>query len=92
MSDLRKVGYSLLAGVAAVITLSDKPAAAEEMTLVLCETSGSTVRIYEDHGQVLMRAYNRQLGRVWMNHTPTEIKVTANGVNTLICWGSWLRA
>lgn len=80
MTGLRKVGYSLLAGVAAVITLSEKPAAAEEMTLVLCETSGSTVRVYEDNGQVLMRAYNRQLGRVWMNHTPTEIKVTANGV------------
>ena len=80
MTDLRKVGYSLLVGVAAVITLSEQPAAAEEMTLALCETSSSAVRIYENNGQVLMRAYNRQLGQVWMNHTPTDIKVTANGV------------
>ena len=80
MTVLRKVGYMLLAGVTAAITVSEKPATAQEMTLVLCETSGTALRVYEKDDQVLMRAFNRQLGQVWMNDTPTDIKVIANGI------------
>ena len=80
MTVLRKVGYMLLAGVTAAITIGEKPATAQEMTLVLCETSGMALRVYEQDDQVLMRAFNRQLGQVWMNDTPADINVIANGI------------
>ena len=80
MTVLRKVGYMLLFGLTVAITVSEKSVAAQEMTLVLCETSSTALRVYEKDDQVLMRAYNRQLGQVWMNDTPTDIKVIANGI------------
>lgn len=72
--------YILLFGIAVAIIVGEKPAAAQEMTLVLCETSGNALRVYEKNDQVLMRAFNRQLNQIWVNDTPTDISVIANGI------------
>ncbi|MEM8614860.1 MAG: YbaY family lipoprotein [Cyanobacteria bacterium P01_H01_bin.105] len=79
MTVLRNAGYILLFGLTAAMAISDK-AAAQEMTLVLCETNGTALRVYEKDGQVLMRAFNRRLGQVLMNDAETEIGITASGL------------
>ncbi|ESA33135.1 hypothetical protein N836_22350 [Leptolyngbya sp. Heron Island J] len=80
MIGLRNVGYVLLAGITTVIAVGEQPAVAQEETLVLCETSGTALRVYEKDDQILMRAYNRRLSQVWMNGTEADIQVSANGI------------
>ncbi|MGD1948987.1 MAG: YbaY family lipoprotein [Leptolyngbyaceae cyanobacterium] len=80
MMGLRNVGYVLLAGITTVLTIGEKPVAAQERTLILCETSGTVLRVYGKDGEVLMRAYNRQQSQVWMDDTQTEIQASANGI------------
>lgn len=63
-----------------VLVLSEKPAFAQEMTLLLCETPNTTVRVYEEGKQLLMRAYNRQQNRVWMDRTLVEVRIIENGI------------
>ncbi|MEM1256318.1 MAG: YbaY family lipoprotein [Cyanobacteria bacterium P01_H01_bin.21] len=82
MVVLRNVGYVLLAGITTVIAIGGKPAAAqEENTLVLCETSGTALRVYEKDGAMLMRAFNRQQSQVWMNDAQTAIQASANSID-----------
>lgn len=80
MKFLRKFVYGLIFGATAVAALSDKPAVAQEMTMLLCNTNGTAVRVYESNNQVLMRAYNRELNQVWLNDAPTDINVVSNGI------------
>ena len=82
MVVLRNIGYGLLVGITTVITLGEWPAAAqEEKTLVLCETSGTALRVYEKDDAVLMRAYNRQQSQVWINDAQTAIQASANSID-----------
>lgn len=75
-----RVGYTLLTSTIFAVALNEKPAIAQEMTLLLCETPSTTVRVYEEGNQRLMRAYNRQQKQVWMNRTPADAKIIANGI------------
>ncbi|NEZ60432.1 hypothetical protein DXZ20_33295 [Leptolyngbyaceae cyanobacterium CCMR0081] len=80
MTVVRKFGYGIIVAATAAVALTDKPAVAKEMTMILCETSGTAVRVYENNDQVLMRAYNRELNQVWLNDALTDINVVPNGI------------
>ena len=80
MMGLRNAGYMLLAGITTMITIGERPAAADERTLILCETSGTALRVYEKDDEMLMRAYDRQQAQVWMNDAQTEMQANANGI------------
>lgn len=52
---------------------------AAETTLALCETPSHAIRIYRTDSETLMRAFNRQDGIVWMNHTPVSTETLSEG-------------
>lgn len=61
----------------AVFTLAQTNAS--ETTLALCETPSQSIRIYRLEGELLMRAYDRQNGIVWMNRTPVSPETFPTG-------------
>ena len=65
-----------------IATLAFTPtvAFAQESSLILCETAPTTVRVYEENNNLLMRAYDRNRNHVWMNRTPTSVRGTNTGL------------
>ena len=53
--------------------------AQEPITLALCETDTTTVRVYTHNGQTLMRVYDRINNQVWMDQTPASKQTTPEG-------------
>ena len=64
----------------APLALTPTTAIAQEQSLVLCETTPTTVRVYEENAELLMRAYDRNRNHVWMNRTPTSVRGTNTGL------------
>ena len=55
-------------------------AIAQENSLIICETASTTVRVYEENDDLLMRAYDRNRRHVWMNRTMTSVRGTNTGL------------
>jgi uncharacterized lipoprotein YbaY len=64
---------------AIVLSLLSRSAIAQEATLALCETDRTSIRIYRQSGQILMRVYDREDRIVWVNQTPTRSQTTSEG-------------
>ncbi|MEM9215211.1 MAG: YbaY family lipoprotein [Cyanobacteria bacterium P01_F01_bin.150] len=62
------------------LVLTPTVAIAQEKSLVLCETVPTTVRVYEENDELLMRAYDRNRNLVWMDRTPTSVQGTNTGL------------
>jgi uncharacterized lipoprotein YbaY len=64
---------------AIVFSLFSRSAVAQDATLALCETDRTSIRVYRQSGQILMRVYDRQDRIVWVNQTPTRSQTTSEG-------------
>ena len=68
-------------GSAKSLTKSTAVVQTAEQTLILCETDGTAVRIYEKGIDTFMRAFNRRQKRVFMNDTAVGLGEMPNATS-----------